>query len=79
MVIVMAEKKVTLMLEGMHCGHCAEAIANGLKKTKGVKSAEVVYTTSKAKVVYDPDAIKVADLVKTVEGLGYAVKSYKEQ
>lgn len=75
----MAEKKVTLMLDGMHCGHCAEAIANGLKKTKGVKSAEVVYTTSKGKIVYDPDIVKVDDLVKIVEGLGYAVKSYKEQ
>ncbi len=79
MVIAMAEKKVTLMLDGMHCGHCAETVANGLKKMKGVKSAEVVYTTGKGRVVYDPDVVKVADLVKTVESLGYAVKSYKEQ
>jgi copper chaperone len=74
----MAEKKVTLMLDGMHCGHCAEAVANGLKKVKGVKSAEVVYTTSKGKVVYDPDVVKVDDLVKTVTDLGYSVKSVKE-
>lgn len=74
----MAEKKVTLLLDGMHCGHCAEAIANGLKKVKGVKSAEVVYTTSKAKVVYDQDVVKVDDLVKTVTALGYGVKSVKE-
>jgi copper chaperone len=74
----MAEKKVTLMLDGMHCGHCAEAVANGLKKMKGVKSAEVVYTTSKGKVVYDPDVVKVDDLVKTVTDLGYSVKSVKE-
>ena len=76
--MLMAEKKVTLMLEGMHCGHCAEAIANGLKKVKGVKSAEVVFTTGKGKVVYDPDVVKVDDLVKTVASLGYGVKSVKE-
>jgi copper chaperone CopZ len=75
----MAEKKVTLLLDGMHCGHCAEAIASGLKKAKGVKSVEVVYTTGKGKVVYDPDVVKVDDLVKVVEGLGYGVKSYIEQ
>jgi copper chaperone CopZ len=75
----MAEKKVTLMLDGLHCGHCAEAIANGLKKVKGVKSVEVVYTTGKGKVVYDPDVVKADDLVKVVEGLGYSVKSYKDQ
>jgi copper chaperone CopZ len=79
MVIIMAEKKVTLMLDGLHCGHCAEAIANGLKKVKGVKSVEVVYTTGKGKVVYDPDVVKADDLVKVVEGLGYGVKSFKEQ
>lgn len=74
----MAEKKVTLMLEGLHCGHCAETVANGLKKLKGVKSVEVVYTTSKGKVVYDPDVIKVEDMIKAVKDLGYGVKSYKE-
>jgi copper chaperone len=72
------EKKVTLMLEGLHCGHCAETVANGLKKVKGVKSAEVVYTTSKGKVVYDPDVVKVDDLVKAVKDLGYGVKGVKE-
>lgn len=76
--ILTAEKKVTLMLEGMHCGHCAETVANGLKKLKGVKSAEVVYTTGKGKVVYDPDIVKVDDLVKTVTDLGYSVKGVKE-
>jgi copper chaperone len=74
----MAEKKVTLMLDGLHCGHCAEAVANGLKKVKGVKSVEVVYTTSKGKIVYDPDVVMVDDLVRIVTGLGYGVTSVKE-
>ncbi|OPY30031.1 MAG: zinc/cadmium/mercury/lead-transporting ATPase [Methanocella sp. PtaU1.Bin125] len=78
MVISMAEKKVTLMLEGLHCGHCAETVANGLKKLKGVRSVEVVYTTSKGKVVYDPDVVKVDEMIKTVKDLGYDVKSFKE-
>jgi copper chaperone CopZ len=78
MVMIMAEKKVTLMLDGLHCGHCAETVANGLKKLKGVKSVEVIYTTSKGKVVYDPDVVKVDDLIKAVKDLGYGVKSYKE-
>ncbi len=74
----MAEKKVTLMLEGLHCGHCAETVSNGLKKLKGIKSVEVVYTTSKGKVVYDPDVVKIEDMIKAVKDLGYGVKSYKE-
>lgn len=74
----MAEKKVTLMIEGMHCNHCAAGIAEGLKKLKGVKGADVLLTTGKAKVAYDPDAVKVDDMVKIVKDLGYTVKGIKE-
>jgi len=27
----MAEKKLTIVIEGMHCNHCSQAIAEGLK------------------------------------------------
>lgn len=74
----MAEKKVTIMIEGMHCNHCSAAIAEGLKKLKGVVSADVLFTTGKAKVVYDPEAVKVDDMVKVVKDLGYMVKGTKE-
>ncbi len=74
----MAEKKITIMIEGMHCNHCSAAIAEGLKKLKGVVSADVLFTTGKAKVVYDPEAVKVDDMVKVVKDLGYTVKGTKE-
>lgn len=77
-VILMTDKKLTILIEGMHCGHCAAAITEGLKKAKGVKEAETVYTTGKAKVVYDPAQGKPADYVKIVEGLGYKVTGTKE-
>ncbi len=74
----MAEKKVTIMVEGMHCSHCSAAVADGLKKLKGVLGADVLLTTGKAKVAYDPDAVKVDDMVKVIKGLGYNVKGIKE-
>jgi copper chaperone CopZ len=74
----MAEKKVTILIEGMHCSHCTEAVGEGLKKLDGVKSADVLLTTNKAKVVYDPDAVKVEDMVKAIKGLGYGVKGTQE-
>lgn len=72
------EKKVTLTIDGMHCGHCAAAVTDSLKKVKGVKEAETVYTTGKSKVVIDPDTAKTDDLVKAVKEAGYTVKSVKE-
>ncbi len=74
----MADKKITLMIEGMHCGHCAAAVTDSLKKVKGVKEAETVFTTGKAKAVVDSDVAKTDDLVKAVEEAGYTVKSVKE-
>ena len=74
----MAEKKVTLTIEGMHCEHCAAAIKDGLKKAKGVSGAEVLFSLGKAKVTYDPAATKPEELAGIVKALGYTVKSIKE-
>ncbi|WP_424358974.1 heavy-metal-associated domain-containing protein [Methanocella sp. MCL-LM] len=74
----MTDKKVTLTIDGMHCGHCAAAVTDSLKKVKGVKDAETVYTTGKSKVLIDPEVAKVDDLVKAVKDAGYTVKSVKE-
>ncbi len=77
-VMGLAQKKVTIIIEGMHCNHCSAAIAEGLKKLRGVVSADVLFTTGKAKVVYDPDAVKADDMAKVVKDLGYTVKATKE-
>ena len=74
----MAEKKLTIVIEGMHCNHCSQAIAEGLKKLKGVKSADVLFTTGRAKVVYDPDVVGVDRMLAVVRELGYTVKGTKE-
>lgn len=74
----MTDKKVTLMIEGMHCGHCAASVTDSLKKVKGVREAETVFTTGKARVVIDPDTVKTDDLVKAVKEAGFTVKSVKE-
>jgi copper chaperone CopZ len=74
----MADKKVTILIEGMHCSHCSAAVAEGLKKLKGVVGADVLLTTGKAKVAYDPDTVKVDDMVKVIKDLGYSVKGIKE-
>jgi copper chaperone CopZ len=74
----MSEKKITILIEGMHCNHCAAGIADGLKKLNGVITADVLFTTGKAKVVYDPDIIKVDAMLRTVKELGYNVKGTKE-
>jgi copper chaperone CopZ len=72
------KKKAVISIEGMHCGHCASAIADVLKKLKGVSDAEVLFTTGKARVVYDPSLAKAEEFTKAIQALGYTVKGIKE-
>ena len=72
------KKKVVLMLENRSCPDCAMKIGMALKHSKGVSDAEVLYTTSKVKIVYDPALTKVENFVKIVEDIGYGVKEIKQ-
>ncbi|MCD1294267.1 heavy metal transporter [Methanocella sp. CWC-04] len=72
------QKKVVMVIEGMHCGHCAETIRDGLKKVPGVVDAEVIYTTGKSRVTYDAGAAQVDDLVKAIQDMGYKVKEIRQ-
>ncbi|HKY67456.1 MAG TPA: heavy metal translocating P-type ATPase [Acidimicrobiales bacterium] len=63
---------VDLPISGMTCAACAARIERGLNKLGGV-DATVNYVTERASVDFDPSARSRADLVATVERLGYRV------
>ncbi|MGA9140647.1 MAG: cation transporter [Methanocella sp.] len=71
-------KKVVMILENLSCPDCAMKIGIALKRSKGVLNTEVLYTTSKLKVVYDPTLTKVENIVKIVEDIGYGVKEIRQ-
>jgi copper chaperone CopZ len=71
------QKKVVLMLENLSCPDCAAKIGTVLKHSKGVSGVEVLYTTSKVRIVYDPVLTKVENFVKIIEDIGYGVKEIK--
>jgi copper chaperone len=74
---VKEQKKVVLMLENLSCPDCAAKIGAALKHSKGVSDAEVLYTTSKVRIVYDPDLTRVESFVRIIEDIGYGVKEIK--
>jgi copper chaperone len=79
--VIMSEavkKKAVISIEGMHCGHCVSAITDALKKLRGVSEAEVLLTTGKARVVYDPSLAKTEEFTKAIQALGFIVKGIKE-
>ena len=50
--------KMTLRIGGMHCAACSRAVERALKKTEGVKEANVNIATEKAVLVFDDKKLK---------------------
>jgi Cu+-exporting ATPase len=72
-------KKTTLKIIGMDCASCAAVIEHGLKKEKGVNSANVNFATEKAYLDFDPDKTSVDKLKKEVEDLGYKAEEETDE
>lgn len=63
--------KLELKITGMSCAACSAKIEKKLNKVEGVAEASVNLATEKASIEFDSAKVKTADLIKTVELLGY--------
>jgi Cu+-exporting ATPase len=63
-------ERLRLDVEGMTCATCAARIERKLNRLDGVE-ATVNYATEEAAVSFDPATVSVADLIATVEAVGY--------
>lgn len=66
-------KSVTLKIEGMHCGGCAETIKSLVEKQTGVLGVSVSFDESRACILYDPSATHEEQLVSVVQQPGFRV------
>ncbi|RCX10368.1 Cu+-exporting ATPase [Anaerobacterium chartisolvens] len=69
---------VSLKLRGMTCAACASRIEKRLSRLEGVSKASVNLASEKASVEYDSKAVKVSDIIKAVEALGYKAERAEE-
>ncbi|MBW1836729.1 MAG: heavy metal translocating P-type ATPase [Deltaproteobacteria bacterium] len=69
----MSEKKITLPLTGMTCVNCAMNIERSVKKLKGVKEATVNFASEQAIINFDPEQLKISEVVEKIRGSGYGV------
>ncbi|MCX7774179.1 MAG: heavy metal translocating P-type ATPase, partial [Clostridia bacterium] len=68
------KSKVDLAISGMTCAACAARIEKRLSKLDGAGKASVNLATERAHIEYDPDKVKVSDMIKAIEALGYSAK-----
>lgn len=66
-----ATATVTVRIEGMHCGNCANSITKKLKGTEGVEEVQVSFEKKEAWIKYDDQKTDVAKLREVINSTGF--------
>lgn len=73
----MAEQKITIPVTGMTCANCALNIERGVKRLEGVQDARVNFASEQAAVSFDPQQLRIRDVVEKINKSGYGVSTAK--
>jgi Cu+-exporting ATPase len=73
----MAEEKITIPVTGMTCANCALNIERGVKRLEGVANARVNFASEQAAVSFDPQQLRIRDVVEKINKSGYGVSTAK--
>ncbi len=68
--------EISLIIEGIHCSACVWLNEKVLYKTDGIIEAEINYTNHKAKIVWDPEVLKLSDILLKIQSIGYNAYPY---
>src|SRR4029078_8368361 len=65
------EQQITIPVGGMTCAACQAHVQRALRKTPGVREANVNLMTREASVAYDPERVDAEHLVSAIRDSGY--------
>ncbi|MDB5333136.1 MAG: putative heavy metal transport/detoxification protein [Phycisphaerales bacterium] len=68
-----------IKIEGMHCHRCEQTIQKALSQQPGVHEVEVDFNSGQASVLYDRDALRVAQLMEVVNAVGYRATGFTQR
>ena len=71
------KSRIALSIEGIHCSSCVFINERILSWTDGVIHAVVNYETGRATVDYDPEIIKISEIIRVIQSIGYNAKPVK--
>ncbi|MGQ9718108.1 MAG: copper ion binding protein, partial [Anaerolineae bacterium] len=69
----MSDQRISLPVRGMTCASCVAHVESALKGVDGVEDVAVNLATERATLRFDPQAVRMADLVRAVEESGYEI------
>src|SRR3970040_258733 len=64
---------LTLPISGMTCASCVSHVEGALKELPGVSNVTVNLAMNKANLSYDPQRVKLDDMLVAVKDVGYAI------
>jgi len=69
---------VMIKIEGMHCHRCEQSIKKALQGNPGVHEVEVDFLSGQASVLFDPNQVKIRQLVDSVAEAGYRATGFTQ-
>lgn len=68
-------KKAIIQLETLTCPSCGQKIESAVKALNGVEkdSVQVLFNSSKVKLVFDGEVLSVEKIEKAISSLGYGI------
>lgn len=66
-------RRIRARIGGLHCSLCTGTIEKALSRLPGVHTVAVSLTHEQALIEYDPNVAPPADLLKTLQDIGYTV------
>jgi len=73
-----SEVSVTIPIGGMSCAACSTKLENELRLQPGIITVAVNLTTERAKILYDPQRIRLTMIKETIEKLGFKALEIKK-
>lgn len=69
-------QKANIQLETLTCPSCGQKIESAVKALNGVdkESVQVLFNSSKVKLIFDEKILAIEKIEKGIEALGYIVK-----
>jgi Cu2+-exporting ATPase len=70
-------KETILTIDGISCAACAWLIEMQLSKENGIKAVNVNATTQRATVRWEDDKLKLSEILKNIDNIGYKALPFK--
>jgi Cu+-exporting ATPase len=64
------------VIEGIHCAACVWLNEKALHKMEGVIEAHINYTNNKARITWNPDSVKLSEIIDMIRAIGYNAFPY---